>query len=130
MRRSCWPLLSWLPYILCVATGPRSWDWRETPLTFDEVVASLNEVVGEYVVIHVWEGPSVPLTAYGRLKEPVRDDRGRRRWPVGDHAAYLRLDDERFSGGSRSAMDGGDYWGITILQGDLKIAVTDDMNRA
>lgn len=110
--------------------GPRSWSSETTPLTFEGVVASLKQVVGQNISLVVRDATGRRLVeAYGQLQEPFEGDDGRLVCPLGEGSACVRLEADRAAGGSRASLDGGDYWWIAINQGDLQIQVFEDAHR-
>lgn len=93
---------------------------------FPEAVATIHAVVGRPVVVRVDVGDRRPyLGVRGKLQAVARADHVVFR--VGQ-AGYLQLHEACFTGGSRSSIDGGDYWGITVEQGPIHVHITDDKN--
>lgn len=98
--------------------------------TFPEVVASIEEALGEPVELMVRGGDAgrSPVIARGRLSlfGPHPNHPEELIYGVGQTTA-LTLSSERFVGGRRSAVDAGSLWSIVIRQADLTLILTEDI---
>lgn len=93
---------------------------------FSEAVESLHAVVDLPVIVGVDAGDRQScVRVRGKLRVVAHADRVI--FAVGE-SGYLEFRESLFTGGSRSSVDGGDYWGITVTQGTINVHVTDDMH--
>jgi hypothetical protein len=108
----------------------RSWPSEGEALeSFQAAITTLDQVVGEPVILRVSEGDKRRvLEVYGTLaRVGVHPDSGGILFRVGDKA-YLELSEAEFSWGRRSSTGGGSFWGITVSQGQLVLHIGEDKN--
>jgi hypothetical protein len=109
--------------------GVKSWPLEpEVLTTFEDAVASVQEVVGEPVILSIRApGSRDTVSVIGKLEQPENQPGEGVMFRV-ESAGYFTLYGDDFVSASRHSIDGGAFWGLSIGQAGVELLLSEDKN--